>query len=46
MNNLYEVIGVSKNSTTEQINIASQNKLKEIKKMNLDSNEKNKLTNW
>ena len=45
MNNLYEVIGVSKNSTTEQINVASHNKLKEIKKMNLDSNEKKKLTN-
>lgn len=45
MNNLYEVIGVSKNSTTEQINSASQNKLKEIKKMNVNSNEKKKLTN-
>ena len=44
MSNLYEVIGVSRNSTTGQINIASQNKLKEIKKMNVSSEEKNKLS--
>lgn len=45
MNNFYEVIGVSKNSTTEQINVASHNKLKEIKKMNVDSTKKKELTN-
>ena len=44
MSNLYEVIGVNKNASTQQINIGAQKKLNEIKAKQVSKNEKKKLS--
>ena len=40
MSNLYEVIGVNKNASTQQINIGAQKKLNEIKAKQVSKKEK------
>ena len=44
MSNLYEVIGVNKNASTQQINIGAQKKLNEIKAKRVSKDEKKKLS--
>lgn len=44
MSNLYEVIGVNKNASTQQINTGAQQKLREIKSKQISKEEKKKLS--